>query len=120
MLKLIVALIIVAIGGWIGYLFVFQNCAGGVIVREAAQWRAQGFDSVFCGEFQKRLLTEAMNAATVYPAEAACRDRQAACVARENPRGWSPVPAALCLVRDGDRIARVEPVYEPAGARRID
>lgn len=120
MLKFIVALVIAAVAGLIGYLFMFQTC-GGVVLRSAEDCRAQRIEGAFCDAFASRLRELARQSASSYPNEADCRDRYAVCMARENPRGWSPVPSAACVAHDSDgRVARVEPVYERAGARRLD
>ena len=123
MLKTLVTAFIAGIAGLMGYLFVNQNCRDGTLVRSRADCARQaGFDAAFCAQIFERVDDVAMRAAIVFPLQADCQQNHDVCVQRTlPPQGWSPRPTGACVTRDNNgRIARLDPVFDRVGGKRID
>lgn len=116
-MRYLAILIVIGVAGLMGFLWFRGECPGAKLVTTEAQCLAEaGFPAAFCREMQRRALTVAQTANTVYTDATACRNDFGECLPHGiNRGGYVPRPHGFCVSADSDGlIATMVPVYRRA------
>lgn len=115
-MKLLVIGFIVAIAGFMGWLWFQEECRGGVVLANEEECAAvQGFDRRFCSFAFARPEESILRSGNTFPTRDACLARHTNCIeisVAGGYNGFAAKPSGYCIAKGArGAIARITPVY---------